>query len=241
MNLNNYVVMITGGSSDIGSAVIARIHREIKCRLLVSNYKTSMEQEKFADRIINVDLSGRKGITKLCEEITREKITHYIQLQGYSTLADTLDSQSFETLDINMNVNLFSTVFILKTMLRQMRTSNFGRIVLISTASAEHGGGTDSFGYGLAKHSVAYLVKHIAKSYSASNILANCVSPGFINTKMHELTFKRSKEDLESREKFVRVGRSGNPEDVANIIFELVFNNNFITGENIKIDGGDFI
>ena len=58
---------------------------------------------------------------------------------------------------------------------------------------------------------------------------------------MHEQTFKRSKEDLEKRKKFVRVGRAGEPADVANMIFELTFKNNFITGENIKIDGGDFI
>ena len=164
MSERKNVVFISGGSSDIGRAVIEKIRNEVKCRLIISKNKSSAAHEDFANKTICADLSSRGGIESLCAEIAKEKITHYIQLQGYSTPSDTIESQNFGTLDINMNVNLFSTVLILKTILPQMRVSGFGRIALISTASAEHGGGPESFGYGLAKHGAAYLVKHISPS-----------------------------------------------------------------------------
>jgi 3-oxoacyl-[acyl-carrier protein] reductase len=239
--MSQNTVLISGGSSDIGRAVIARIRNEVKCRLIITKSKSRTEQENYANKVIEADLSKRDGISALCLELSRENVTHYIQLQGFSTLSDTIENQNFDSLDCNLNVNLLSTVFILKTILPKMKEGGLGRIVLMSTASAEHGGGAESFGYGMAKHGVAYLVRHIAKLYSGNNILANCVSPGFISTKLHEKTFRRSKEELENRKKFVRVGHAGTAEDVANAIFGLTFNNNFITGENIKIDGGDFI
>ena len=39
----------------------------------------------------------------------------------------------------------------------------------------------------------------------------------------------------------IKVGYAGTPEDVSDLIYYLTFNNNFVCGENVKIDGADFI
>ena len=72
----------------------------------------------------------------------------------------------------------------------------------------------------------------------SSDLLSNCVSPGYIKTKFHTETMQRSEEEMEERGKFVRLGRPGTPEDVAKVIYELAFNNDFISGDNIKIEIG---
>ena len=111
----------------------------------------------------------------------------------------------------------------------------------MSTASASYGGGEKSFAYGLSKHGIYFLTKYLAKHYSKHNIITNCVSPGFIGTKFHLAEGGRDKDFLDRRAESVRLGRAGDAEDVAKLIFNLCFENEFIVGENIKIDGADFI
>ena len=109
----------------------------------------------------------------------------------------------------------------------------------MNTASSEHGGGESNFGYGLAKHSVGYTIKYLAKYYTSFNILSNCVSPGLIETKFHK-RIKRTVKQIQKRAAMVRLGRSGAPQAVADLIYHITFKNSFISGENFKIDGADF-
>ena len=109
----------------------------------------------------------------------------------------------------------------------------------MNTASSEHGGGESNFGYGLAKHTVGYTIKYLAKYYTSFNILSNCVSPGLIETKFHK-RIKRTVKQLENRASMVPLGRQGTPSEVADLIYHITFKNSFISGENFKIDGADF-
>ena len=111
----------------------------------------------------------------------------------------------------------------------------------MNTASSEHGGVESNFGYGLAKHSVSFTIKYLAKYFTSYNILANCISPGFIETKFHTKRMKRTSKQLENRASIVPLGKSGTPSDVADLIYHLTFRNSFISGGNFKIDGADFL
>ena len=62
------------------------------------------------------------------------------------------------------------------------------------------------------------------------------VSPGLIKT---EMTFKNnSKTQIEKFIKKIPLKRIGESLDVANIVYYLCVNNNYITGQNIFVDGG---
>ncbi len=233
------LVLITGASSEIGTALIKRINDQIDGSYLFTCFRQS--ESIFDAETLCVDLSKKEEIEKFAESIKYKEITHFIQLQGSTIMQDNIENQSFDSLEFNLNINLHSSILILRHIIAGMKTRQFGRIVLMNTASSEYGGGIDSFGYGLAKHAVSYVVKYLAKHYSKYNILTNCVSPGLIATKIHQTTFGRSKEDIENRSTTVRVGHAGTADDVAKVIFGLSFDNEFISGENIKIDGADFI
>ena len=62
-----------------------------------------------------------------------------------------------------------------------------------------HGGGEDSFGYGLSKLNLQYLSKAIARFGGKYNIISNCINPGYIDTKFHTKVMGRSKKDLKIR------------------------------------------
>ncbi|MFC1517599.1 SDR family oxidoreductase [Candidatus Margulisiibacteriota bacterium] len=239
----NNDILVLGGSSDIGKALIPRIKSTLPDHKIIIT-KHSEKDDLFQDSNIKeftIDFSDKGSTDKFIEKIKGFNIGYCIQLQGNAKPKDTIESTSPENIQFNLQINLLSTISIIKKILPIMKKADFGRIVLVSTASANFGGGFESFGYGLAKYGVGYLIKYLAKYYTKHNILSNCVSPGFIDTKFHERTLGRSKKVLKERGKMVRLGRPGTPDDVAKEIYNLAFINNFISGENIKIDGADFI
>ena len=86
------------------------------------------------------------------------------------------------------------------------------------------------------------MTKGLARFGAKKKIIVNAVAPGYINTKFHTKTMGRTKNELKKRAKLSKLNRPGTPEEVANLInFLLSDQNNYITGEVIPIDGGDWI
>ena len=112
---------------------------------------------------------------------------------------------------------------------------------MTSTSSAIHGGGENSLAYGISKSGIACLTKGLARFGAKNNILVNAIAPGFIETRFHTKVMKRKKKDLKKRLKFIKLLRAGKTSDITNLISFLLFQNNYITGEVIPIDGGDWI
>jgi NAD(P)-dependent dehydrogenase (short-subunit alcohol dehydrogenase family) len=71
----------------------------------------------------------------------------------------------------------------------------------------------------------------LALEYAANNIRFNTVSPGVVNTPMH------AKGNHAELMKFHRLGRIGEVSDVVDAVLYLQ-NATFVTGENIRVDGG---
>jgi len=239
--MENKIVLITGGSSDIAKPLIHDILKNTTHKIIITKYKNKETYNNSRIIEINANLSIVDGINHFLQIIEQYNISYYIQLQGTALVNDSIETQIYEDLIFTLNVNTLSTSMIIAKILPSMKKLSYGRITLIGTASANYGGGENSFSYGLAKHSIGYLVKHLAKFYSEFGIITNSISPGFIKTKFHTDTLKRDNGFLINRGKSVKVGYCGLPNDVSNLIFNITFKNNFICGESIKIDGADFI
>ena len=237
------VVLVTGANGDIGQGVVRKILNQTDYKVVITVTPNNKGKCKFGDRVEEVvmDASDISSINIAIKRICLNQISHFIQIHGNSDTDDRLDVQNYETLIYHHNINIFSTIMIIQALLKGMKEREFGRICLMGTSSSGHGGGFESFGYGMAKHSMGYLIKHLAKYYTSFNILSNCISPGFIDTKFHTSVMKRSSQQIQERVKMVKLQRAGSVEEVADLAFFLTFNNNFISGQNVKIDGADFI
>lgn len=232
-------ILITGASSDIGSCLIDIILKNIDDPNLFLTFFTNKPDFGFECKLVKVDFTA--DIASFCSELKKEDIGYFIQLQGGFSGNGSIENFDMLNYLQVFDLNLFSTIKILNSIIPKMKSDNFGRIVLMNTASSNFGGGENSFLYGLSKHGVSYLTKYMAKHYSRYNIITNCVSPGFIDTKQHYMSKGYDVNALKDRISSIRIGRSGKTEDVAQLIFNLCFKNEFIIGENIKIDGADFI
>ena len=138
-------------------------------------------------------------------------------------------------------INLGAPFFVAQKTFKYMK-KNGGKIILMSTASAKHGGGNNTMGYGIAKSGVESLTKGLAREGTKYNILVNAIAPGLINTRFHKERLGRTLTEMKKRIKLSKLKRLGQPEEIAAIIANLISEElNYMTGEVISISGGDWI
>lgn len=81
----------------------------------------------------------------------------------------------------------------------------------------------------------ALAARSLARELGDQHIRVNCVSPGIIRTPFQDfLTPEQAANNIQNR---IPLHKEGKPEDVAQLIVALI-ENDFVTGENIAIDGG---
>ena len=130
----------------------------------------------------------------------------------------------------SFNCNFYAPL-ILSTSLKDQINQD-GSIVLISSIDAFYGAYA-SMSYTISKAAINSLMKCLSANYGAKGIRVNAVSPGVIDTGMNTV------ENMEIQPYFSPIARVGTPEDVAKVVFFLSTQEaSFISGENIKIDGG---
>lgn len=153
----------------------------------------------------------------------------------------TLIEISEEEYERTIAVNLKSCFNWCKAAAPAMLAQKRGRIVNISSVSAHTGAGSNAvsrFAYCTAKAGVLGLTRGLAKEL-APHVTVNAICPGSIKTALTaELFERREREVLDA----IPLGRLGTPEDIAEVVaFLATVSPNFITGEVIDVDGGQWI
>jgi 3-oxoacyl-[acyl-carrier protein] reductase len=113
-----------------------------------------------------------------------------------------------------------------------------GKIVNISSVVA-HTGNKGQVNYSASKAGLIAMTKNMALEYASRGITANCISPGFIDTKMTNTISDDAQKELLKK---IPLNRYGKPEDVAQVALFLASSmSNYITGETINVNGGMYM
>ena len=117
-----------------------------------------------------------------------------------------------------------------------MKYRGWGRIVNISSVFSKVG--KDSRApYSSSKFALDGLTLSLAIEHAAAGILANCVSPGFVDTEMTQRIL--GADGIRDVLKSVPIGRLAQPGEIARLVLWLAGEENtYVTGQNIAIDGG---
>ena len=202
--------LVTGGSRGIGKAIVD---------VFVSN-----GHSVYSPTRTELDLTQPVNLTNREFDIV-------INCAGINPIKF-LDSISSDEV---MRVNYYSPLEIIQQCIPYMINKQYGRIVNIGSVwidTAKQG----RLAYSASKNALHALTKAITAEYGHWNILANTVSPGFIET---DLTFKNNTpEDILKIIHNIPVSRLGKPEEVAKLVYQLTIDNDYISGQNIRIDGG---
>lgn len=133
------------------------------------------------------------------------------------------------------NINVFSVINMMQLACKLMRQQQSGCIINISSIVGVEGA-AGQLVYSASKGAVAALTKAAAKELAPNGIRVNAVAPGLINTGLLQAIGDRQ---IEANLNNIRLGRLGEPIDVANVIAFLASDySSYITGEIIGINGG---
>ena len=238
-------IAIIGSSGDIGIA-LTKILLNLDIKLFLHYNKTSKGIKKFNDKNIK-NFSKKIKNKKDCIDVinnaekTMKGLDAVILLIGGINKLEKWEDLKQKDWDHDIKNNLSIPFFLAQHAYKKLKKAG-GRIIFCGTASASFAGGKDSLAYGLSKYCLEFLTKRFAKDGADHNILFNTVAPGFIDSSLHRIKLKKSKLQFSNRIKMIPLKRAGRPDEVASLInFLLSEESSYITGEILKISGGDWL
>ncbi len=242
INFKNKKIVVTGATGGIGESIIEKFV-SLDGNVLATGTRTEKLEDlkkKFPKiNILKFDISEHSKIEEFVENASS-------QLSGLDILVNNAginkDNLSLRMKDEEwkqvIDLNLTSTFLLSKHAIKKMLKNKFGRIVNI-TSVVGHTGNIGQTNYAASKSALIGMSKSLAIEYSKKNITINCVSPGFIKTKMTDNILDSVKAVLTSR---IPMGRLGSGEDVANSVAFLSSDaSSYITGETIHVNGGMYM
>ncbi|MEW6069700.1 MAG: 3-oxoacyl-ACP reductase family protein [Candidatus Thermoplasmatota archaeon] len=247
MELKDKVAIVTGGSMGIGAAISIALAKE-GANVAINYLRHEKEAKEIVEKINSL---GRKGLairadvanTIDAENMVKNVLKEFGRLDILVCNAgvnrdNVIWKMTEQEWDEVLNTNLKGYFNYIRAVAPIFKEQRAGKIVNISSINALRG----KFGqsnYSASKAGIIALTKTVAKELGRYNVNVNAVAPGMIETEMAK---KIPKEFLEKAREEAVLGRLGKPEDVANLVVFLCSDkSSHITGEVIKIDGGQYI
>ncbi len=242
--LENKVALITGSSQGIGRAIALKLASQ-GAKIALNDIAPQEENLKIVQAQIKnaggeakyfmADVSKYDEVEKMMQSVQQEFGRLDILVNNAGITKDrTLAKMTVEEWQKVIDINLTSVFNCSKTALPLLIQSQ-GNIISLSSFSGLRG----NFGqtnYTAAKAGIVGFTKTLSKELGKFGVRVNAVAPGFIESKMTEAMPEEMKVVVK---KLTSLGRTGKPEEVANVIAFLAGPDaSFVTGDIINIDGG---
>ena len=235
-SLKNKTVFLTGSTGGIGKEIALQMS-SLGAKMII----TGTNEEKLKDLSNKLPNKNDYVVSNLDKSQNIEILSNQLIEKGYSI--DILINNAGVTKDnlflrmkedewlSVMNINLHSTVFLTKKMIKRKS----GRILFI-TSIIGHLGNPGQSNYSASKAGIAAFSKSLAAEVASRGITVNCIAPGFIKSPMTE----RLSEDQQNQIlKNIPTSRFGLPSDVASACIYLSSDEaSFVTGSTIHVNGG---
>jgi 3-oxoacyl-[acyl-carrier protein] reductase len=247
LNLEGKGAIVTGGSLGIGRAVALELARE--GANVAVNYRRHDDEAKAV--VSEIEGMGRKGLAVKADVSSyadaEAMVARVIEsFGGYDILVcnagitwdGVIWKMTEEQWDAVINVNLKGYFNYNKTAALHFKDQKYGKIVNISSINGMRGKFAQA-NYAASKGGEIAMTKSLAKELGKFNVNVNAVAPGLVMTEMMEKIPTEFKDTALAE---TVVGRFATPEDVAHLVCFLCSDRaRHITGEVIKIDGGQYI
>ncbi len=246
MSLENKVVVVTGGSRDIGKAV-SLTFGAAGAKVVVNYFnnaaqgdETVAEIEKAGGSAIAVggDMTKAADVAKLVAATRKafgDKIDVLVNVVGGLVARKSIGEMDVEFFDHVMRLNVTSTFMASQAVIPHMGAGS--AIVNLASLAGRDGGGPGAAAYATSKGAVMTLTRAMAKELGPSNIRVNCVCPGMIATTFHdEFTKDAVRANVAGA---TPLRREGQAQEVADLVAYLASDqSSFMTGTSIDINGG---
>jgi NAD(P)-dependent dehydrogenase (short-subunit alcohol dehydrogenase family) len=241
MNLNNKVIIVTGGTGLIGKEIVSSIK---KCNGIAINTDINLETKLDNDEVycnITDEFSISQVINLVVSKYGRiDGLVNnaYPRTKDWGLKFEEIKPESWrENIDIQLN----SSFVFCQKVLTQMKLQNSGAIVNVAS---QYGviapdfsvyDGTDltsPAAYSAIKGGLINFTRYIASYFGKFGIRANCISPGGVFDNQNPIFVKNYESKVPMR-------RMGVAKDMGDpVAFLLSDSASYITGQNLIIDGG---
>ena len=248
--------VLTGATSDrgIGLTTARRYAREgwavvildldgDRSAAVAANIATEFGVPTFGHRI---DVADEASVTAAYDAVKVEVSAERLPAVGaLANIAGITSPVPFleTTLDLwnkVMAVNATGTYLVSRAFLPDMIDNGWGRIVNMSSVSAQRGGGV--FGkvpYSAAKAAILGLTKALARELGSSGVTVNAVTPGAVDTNIRVGSTPEIEAAIAAD---IPLGRTASAEEVAAVITFLSSEDaGYLTGTTVDINGGSHI
>jgi len=244
------VAVVTGGASGIGLGVARRFARDgHRVAVLDRNgpgATVAAEELQSAGNEavgLEVDVADRPSVEAIFDRVRSElgPVEILVTSAGIESFQPTLEITG-DSWDRIIAVNLTGTFLCAQAALPDMVEAGWGRIVTISSSSAQSGAPNMAH-YAASKGGVISLTRALAVDYARRGITVNTIPPSLVDTPMaRQAEAAGDFPGVDVVAPMVPVGRAGTPEDIAEACSYLCSEAaSYITGQVVGVNGGMYI
>ena len=226
--------LVTGSSRGIGEAIAKKLNAR-GC-YVVGTSTDGSGPSGFVDEWLKADFSKLNGIKYFCDCIEKmDAFDVLVNNAGINIIKsqDKINDHDYEKIE---NVNLKAPFYISRDVAKKMSKNEGGRIVNISSIWSVISKSQRTL-YSTMKAGINGMTRSMSVEWGNRGILINSISPGFVKTELTKNSL--SKQEMNNLEYQIPLNRFAETNEIAEVVSFLVSKkNNYITGQNIVVDGG---
>lgn len=249
INLQNKVVLVTGGSRGIGAAVAVMMAKAgATVALTYSQHKS--EALKVAQRIAKIGsecliVKSHAAHPADVRRAVNAAVDHFGRIDILVNNAGVwkrgeIGSMTERQWDETMDINLKGTFLFCNTVVPIMKKQRGGKIINVASTAGQRGEPFYSH-YAASKGGMIAFTKAIAAELAPHGIVANCVSPGWVDTDMTSHVVRKGKA-ARAISRGIPRGRVASAEEIAGpVVFLASDLANHVVGAVLNVNGGSVL
>ncbi|HLN49449.1 MAG TPA: 3-oxoacyl-ACP reductase family protein [Steroidobacteraceae bacterium] len=238
--------LVTGAARGIGRAIAIALAAE-GADVAINYQSSEADARSLADELAKMgrrtllfkgDVGERSTWNSMIEKIKQswgglDILVNNAGITRDKTLRKMTDEDWLAVLHTNLNACYFGVSAVGPMMIEQ----KFGRIINISSFVGQAG----NFGqanYAASKGGIIAFTKTAALELAKYNVTCNALAPGFTETGMLAKVPEPVQATILAR---IPMGRFGKPEEIAQAVLFLAAHGDYITGQQINVNGGVYM
>ena len=236
--MNRKHFLIVGGTRGIGRVLVNHLLKNGDNNVSVLGRSASFDIQSANLSYYSTDVSNKKALLFSLDKTVESngKLDCVVFLQRHRHRAKE------DEFDLELEVALKATKNTIDRLIERDYLStnrDSSSIVLVSSIADRYIAPEQPLGYHLGKAGISQLSRYYALALGPRGIRVNTVSPCVVVKEEASEFYERNKWLVSRFEKFIPLGRVGNPQDIVNVIMYLSSDQaSYITGQNIVVDGG---
>ncbi|WGI20288.1 3-oxoacyl-[acyl-carrier-protein] reductase [Amylibacter sp. IMCC11727] len=239
-DLTGKCALVTGASGGIGGSIAKALHAQ-GATVALSGTRVDPLNALAADlgdraHVTPCNLGDAEAVSALAGQASEAMGGLHILVNNAGITRDNIfmRMKDEEWQDV-IDVNLTSTMRLMKSVMRPMMKQKFGRIINI-TSIVGVTGNAGQVNYAASKAGMIGMTKSYAQEIATRGITANCVAPGFIETAMTAELPDAVKDGMLGA---IPMGRMGASDEIASAVAYLSSDEaSYITGQTLHVNGG---